>query len=343
MTNRIKLSDEFRQDLFQNVLSTQNISLHELSRRIGCGYAAIKKWRAGKSLIPEEKIKDLLSFSSYDDRILRNNTEAVLPENWGEVLGGNTSYKKNKKQINAKLAYARSFIKQETVIPSNIDDDIWELVGVLLGDGCLSKHFSKYDDRWTYEVILTGNMEDDLDHYRNRIVPLLKEKFNLTGHYNFRPENHVIYIRIKNKLVFDFFKKLGMPVGKKKDKIRITDEMFKSPSSTKAAILRGLLDTDGHIFARKDEGYKYPHLEISSGSIAFLEDIKLLIRGFGLPAYIHTSVRRGGKTGGNVLIRGGKNLKIWMERIGSSHPVHINRYNTWLLTGKLLPKGPLVQ
>ena len=175
-------------------------------------------------------------------------------------------------------------------------------------------------------------MTDDLDYYSLRIVPILKEKFNLSGHYRTRSTDHVIYIRIKNKRVFDFFKGLGMPVGKKKNKIRITRKMFKSSASVKAALLRGLLDTDGHIFARKDEGYKYPYLEISSGSDKFLDDIKRLIREFGLPAYIHDT---------NVLIRGGKNLKGWMEMIGSSHPVHTNRYDTWLSTGKLLPKRAL--
>lgn len=330
--SRIKLKDAFRSSLFQNVLETQDISLFGLSKKLNCGYSAIKKWRKGKCLLPEDVLNLLLSFSTYTHIDAENNTETVFLDNWGEQLGGATFYKKYKHQIKLKLAHARSFIKQKTLIPTRIDNDIWELFGVLLGDGCLSKYFSEYEHRWVYEVILTGNMNDDLNYYTLRIIPILKEKFNLSGCYHIRAEDHVICIRIKNKRVFDFFKELGMPIGKKKNKIRITKEMFKSTASAKAAILRGLLDTDGHIFARKDEGYKYPYLEISSGTHRFLEDIKQLILEFGLPAYLHDT---------NVLIRGGKNLRLWMEKIGSSHPVHINRYNTWLLEGKLLPKRAL--
>jgi hypothetical protein len=337
---RVELTSDFRYRLFEGVLSRNNLTLKELSKKLGCGYSGIKNWRSGKNLIPESFLNALIMMSTQDIKDnLDKNMISKLDENWGERLGGRNFYKKYHRQIKSRLAHARSFIKQKS-FPTMPDNDIWELMGVLLGDGCLSKYYAKYERRFIYEISFTGNMFDDLDFYRQRIIPILREKFEVSGNYYLRPKYHVICIRIRSKRIFNFFRDLGMPVGKKKKTIRITSRMFRESLDVKAAILRGLLDTDGHIFARKDEGYKYPHLEISSGSISFLKDLNLLIRTFGLPAYLHVYVR-GQREGGNVLIRGGKNIKLWMERIGSSNPTHINRYNTWLLTGKLLPKKGL--
>ena len=331
---RIRLTSAFRSALFEDVLTKNNLTLYQLSEKLNSGYSGLKKWRSGKTLIPEDVLRTLIGMSS--DRLRDAAGEYIterLSENWGCCLGGKTFARKYTKDMNKRMDGVRSFIRSSTrlKIPS-IDNDVWELFGVILGDGCLSKYFSRCQRGDVYEVLLTGNMTDDLQYYIRRIIPIIRLKFGSKADYHFRPDVHVIFIKIKSKPIFEFFKTLGVPVGKKKNKIRIPDRVFRSGDAVKAAVLRGLLDTDGHIFARKDEGYKYPYLEISSGSNKFLDDIKSLIRDFGLPAYIH---------GGNVLIRGGKNLKLWMEKIGSSHPVHINRYNMWLSTGILLPKRAL--
>ncbi|MDE1850514.1 MAG: hypothetical protein KGH54_01825 [Candidatus Micrarchaeota archaeon] len=329
-SNRIKLKDEFRLKLFTSILLEHSINLKQLSKQLGCGYSAIKKWRSGASLIPENTLEILVTMSATSLRSeLNQNILANLPDNWGEKLGGKLYVDKYKKIIKSRMIYVRKF-KPSSKIP-NVDDEVWELIGVCLGDGCLSKYFSNYDGRWSYNIIFTGHMTDDFAYYTNFLLPLIKDKFNVSPKPTFREEENVIVVAIRSKPIFNFFKKLGMPVGKKLKKIRITKPM-KASTGSRAAILRGLLDTDGHIFARKDEGYKYPYLKITSGSNIFLKNIKSVIRGFGLPAYIH---------GDDVQIRGGKNLKIWMQAIGSSHPTHINRYNSWLSTGKLLPKRAL--
>jgi len=331
---RIRLKDDFRLKLFENTLSKTNLSLFELSKKLNCSYSGIKTWRSGGRLIPEDVFTLLLNIS--DEKIrneAHNNIVSRYDSNWGAKLGGDNSYKNRKKQIYSNMRYIRSF-RQSPKIPkdSEIDTDIWELIGICLGDGCLSKYFSKYENRWQYEVLFTGNLKDDTKYYEDCIIPILRSKFDLRTNYHARTKENVIYIAIKSKRIFNFFKLLGMPVGKKKDKIRITNTMFNSSSNIKAAILRGLLDTDGHIFARKDEDYKYPHLKITSASNKFLNDIKILINEFNMPAYIH---------GDDVLIRGSKNLKKWMKIIGSSHPINNYRYKQWLETGKLLPKHQL--
>lgn len=335
LENRIKLNDDFRVELFQNVLKNEDINLYELSKKLGCGYSAIKNWNSGARLIPENIFNKLLDKSNEDIRELVSEKSSIYPHNWGMKLGGTVSYKKYKNQIDSKMAYARSFIHGIDI--PKVDLDIWELLGVCLGDGCLSKFFSKYESRWLYQITFTGNMNDDRTYYLNRVIPILRSKFNLTGYYYTRPEEHVICIPIKSKRIFDFLNDLGMPIGDKKNKIRITDRMFNNSNAVKAAILRGLLDTDGCIYARKDENYRYLEVKITSGTKPFLYDIKSLIRDFGLPAYVHWQEKR---DSGDVVLRGNNNIEKWMAKIGTSHPLIRERYNEWILTGKLLPKNP---
>ncbi len=230
------------------------------------------------------------------------------------------------------MATVRSFKKGLTVPTLNIqtDEDVLEFTGALMGDGCLSKYYSKYDKNYAFEVVLTGNVVDDLQYYSDRLIPIIRSKFNSKANYYLRPGCNTIYLRMKNRSVFDLFEKFGVPVGEKKDKIRAPAFVLKGTASAKAAFLRGMLDTDGHIFARKDEEYKYPYVKITSASAKFLEDLKEMIRGLGLPAYIHDT---------DVLIRGKRNIKLWMKKIGTSHPVHRARYEAWLSTGKMMPKG----
>lgn len=333
---RLQLGDSFRRKLFDSILKENNLTLHDLSTRLGCGYSGLKRWRRGEDLLPETFFNALLELSNSKIKSeARKSIIKRIPDGWGRGLGGKNTANKYTKFLKQRMKRVRSF-KDGLYVPdfetAEMDDEIWELVGAALGDGCLSSYYATYGKQKIFELILTGNMHDDLEYYKRRLVPLLQSKFKSKTNYHFRPENNVIYLRLKSRGLFNLFNKLGVPVGKKKNKLRITEQIFHSNVSAKAAILRGLLDTDGHIFARKDEGYKYPYLKITSGSSRFLQDLKKLIREFGPPAYIH---------GTDVLIRGGGNLSLWMKKIGSSHPMNINRYNTWLSTGRLLPKRAL--
>ena len=115
----------------------------------------------------------------------------------------------------------------------------------------------------------------------------------------------------------------------------MTERMLNLPVEHKCKIIRGLFDTDGNRCARKDENYKYPYLVITTSSGRLRSQLKVVLRNFGFPAYIHSK---------DVVVRGAKNAKKWMKMIGSSHPTHRKRFDIWLKTGRLLPKyGPVDQ
>jgi hypothetical protein len=97
--------------------------------------------------------------------------------------------------------------------------------------------------------------------------------------------------------------------------------------------MRGLFDTDGCLFARKDEGYRLPHISICSKSKSFREQICKLLREQNYPAYINNI---------NVRIKGIKNVKRWFSDIGSSNKRNLLKYEYFLKHG-YLPSKLLVQ
>lgn len=325
---RVLIKKDFPKIFFNHILVKRNINLKKLSTELDVSYSTVKNWKAGKFLIPVRIFEKLLGISDQHFQKVINKKVVVKSSNWGQILGGQAVAKKFEQKMKTRMQYIRKF--KETVLIPSMDSSVWELFGICLGDGCLSKYFSNSENIWRYEVAFTGHRNDDREYYNNFLLPLLHSKFLLKTKARERSYDNTIRIHIRSKKIFDFFQKIGMPVGKKKGKLRISKNILESSKQTKAAILRGLLDTDGQIFARKDENYRYPYLIITSADQTFLKQLKKIIREFDLPAYIHTS---------NVVIRGGENLKNWMKLIDSSHPIHKARYEYWKNTGKLFPKG----
>ena len=61
--DRIKLEDTFRAKLFGSVLARHNMTLLGLSKRLGCGYSAVKNWNSGKNLLPKGTLDKMLVLS----------------------------------------------------------------------------------------------------------------------------------------------------------------------------------------------------------------------------------------------------------------------------------------
>ena len=106
--------------------------------------------------------------------------------------------------------------------------------------------------------------------------------------------------------------------------------MLNLPTKNLNVIIRGLLDTDGHINARKDEKYKYPYVTITSYSGLLRNQLKAILRSQNFPAFIHAE---------SVSVRGIKHIHKWFELIGSSNSRIINKYEEFCKTGKIVP-GP---
>ena len=63
-----------------------------------------------------------------------------------------------------------------------LDEDLAEVVGALIGDGCLCKFWSKARRTWRYELLFTGGWDKDHEYYTARIQPIIYEKFGIKGY-----------------------------------------------------------------------------------------------------------------------------------------------------------------
>src|SRR3989344_2341609 len=107
-------------------------------------------------------------------------------------------------------------IKREIKVPSNINNDLAYILGVLAGDG----HISPID----YAIHCAGNQKDEIEFYEVIIKKLffklfnwrLKLKYFSDGTYGFRSGSKLVHTYLVNK--FD------VPIGKKYSKLKISDK-----------------------------------------------------------------------------------------------------------------------
>lgn len=225
----------------------------------------------------------------------------------------------------------RMHTKTRGKIKIKINRRFLEFYGALMGDGCLSKVMAS-SGRVYYYVQLTGNKILDRDYHENYLIPLIKKEFNVPFRLKERKWENTIDLISTNKVLFMALKDFGFPVGKKGKSLKIPQKIHTLGWGSKKYLIRGLFDTDGCISARKDEGYKYPHIIISSQSIILIKQLYSMLRERGYPAWIT-------KKKDEVRIKGRKNTIKWMNDIGSSNKRHTFKYELWLKKGILPVKA----
>ena len=94
-----------------------------------------------------------------------------------------------------------------------ITSDVAEVLGVLLGDGCVFQYDK--DHGQINGVAFTGH-SSELGYYENFVKPVIEVFFAVHGRLNLRKDNTTRY-RIYSKSLVLTLVALGIPVGKKFD------------------------------------------------------------------------------------------------------------------------------
>lgn len=193
--------------------------------------------------------------------------------------------------------------------------ELAELLGIMIGDGCLSRSGGKY------LIYISGHKIDDLKYHQSITKHLFKKVFNKIVDIKFKSKEETLFIRFSDKSIFQKFKSFGIPVGKKYLDLNIPtlvkeEKLF-------VHFLRGLFDTDGCIVLSKQhrEIPYYPRIEITSKTEIFLIRILKRLRKFNF--YGSVSNKGGGY---RLEIPGFKNLDLWLNIVGSSNPKHKKKF-----------------
>lgn len=143
-----------------------------------------------------------------------------------------------------------------------------EFLGVLAGDG----HMNAV----THEVSITGHKENDSKYINETVYGFFETLFGLTP--KIRIQNNAIRCWVYSKRLTSFISDtFGVPIGKKKNKIRIPDSIIKDKKLFMPYI-RGLFDTDGSVYTHHGKDVM---LEISSASPDFRGDIAKCLTNMG--------------------------------------------------------------
>lgn len=191
-----------------------------------------------------------------------------------------------------------------------------ELVGILLGDG----HLSKYK----FQIVITLNSDLEKE-YVTFIYALLKDLFKIEPKIRFFRNKKAIQIGLNSKIIFNLLNRdVGIPSCRRKTKPnnKIPDYIFNNKKLLKACI-RGLFDTEGSLSIRH---HKAIRLSIFNNSPFLLKSIYVGLKNLGFNAILKTRSVRLNRT--SEIIR-------FFKEIGSNNPYKKKRYELWYKTGKL--------
>jgi len=214
-------------------------------------------------------------------------------------------------------------------IPSKISVELAEEVGWHIGDGSMNFYKNRGKSRGFYQ--LRGHIEDDEDHYEERIKPLFDKLFGLKINIRKMPSTRVIGFQIWNDKLVNFKKNLGLPLGYKYE-VPIP-KVFLSKDNLKKAVIRGIFDTDGGVYLERKNNKLYPRLSIITISFKLSEQLLELFSGMGFRATRYSQLYNrdfNRKRSYIITIRGVEMFHKFMKEISPKNPKHIKKYQKFL-------------
>ncbi|HUS49978.1 MAG TPA: LAGLIDADG family homing endonuclease [Candidatus Paceibacterota bacterium] len=306
-------------DFFKEILEKERKSLNGMSKKLLIHYSPLKRYARGELTIPKEVFDRLIKISPRKNYWIIKTR--YMGDNWGQIKGG------KKSSGGRDMDYVRKF-RQIKIVKIRLNKFFCEFYGLLLGDGCIST-YNVGENKQKTTIIISGNKRLD-SKYLRYMKERIKKEFGINAYYYEYKNKNVCTLSIRNKkFALDLNSRFNVPIGIKYNKLRISKRITSLPWHLKKHTIKGLFDSDGSIYARKDEEYKWPIISIRSKNPKFLEQICNILRKQNYPAYFSRW---------NVSIRGIKNIKKWFKDIGSSNQRNILKYQYFLKNKRLPPK-----
>ncbi len=208
-----------------------------------------------------------------------------------------------------------------------MNEEIAELIGAILGDGCLSTYWDECNKRQRYDIVFTGHTHD-YKYYTQNIIPTIRKNFGIKGYLRLRKDDNTTRYAISSKRVFEYFKKFKIPIGKKGPFLKIPKEILQK-RNLKIACIRGIFDTDGTIYSRYSKAYsnhpkKYDYgvIQFTSISRPLITQIHGTLKSIGIKPYKISVRQRSFATG----ITDQKEIIKFFRTIKPNNKHHLQRY-----------------
>lgn len=218
-----------------------------------------------------------------------------------------------------------------------LDKNMAELIGIIIGDGCISKYKNK-----NYRIFISGNKIED-KYYMENYLPYLVKKCLGKKPYLYQGKNGALIVQFHNEAFRLFLKKIGITENKTKS-ISIPKQIMENPNLLKRCI-RGIADTDFTLIFTRN--HNYPRITAKFASKNLVKDLEKSLRKMNFTLNTIYDFRqkdnRKNKIGitNNINLDGPHNLKKWLDLIGFVNLRIISRYELWKKEGFLEPKTTL--
>jgi len=203
-------------------------------------------------------------------------------------------------------------------LPEQMNEELAELVGIMLGDGSLQKNHN-----YTYSVRIAFDARKE-KRYCEFVKRLIFNNFNILAKTTLNKKKNCITLYFYSKQLTDYFHEfLGIQYSPKNLK-EIPNHVYKN-DIFKCAFVRGLFDTDGCITNQKMGKYTYNLIKICTAHSVFAKNIKELLSQLRINSFICTKKDKFGHLGFDVVIRN-KNCFHFFDIIGSNNAKNIEKW-----------------
>lgn len=224
-----------------------------------------------------------------------------------------------------------------------LNENMSELVGSIIGDGCISKNGKRND----YRIFISGNPIEDKD-YMEGYLPTLIEKCLNKKPSVYLGKNGALIVQFQNEAFRLFLDRLGIKERKTKN-VDIPKQILKDKGLLLKCI-RGIADADFTLIFTKKHTNKnfYPRISAQFASYKLVKTLEKALRSMNFTLNTRYKMKIEDKRGFNwsinqINLDGPHNLERWLKLIGFSNQRILTRYNVWKKYGYLIPKTTLPQ
>ncbi|QQG49405.1 MAG: hypothetical protein HY247_03635 [archaeon] len=133
-------------------------------------------------------------------------------------------------------------------VPPDVTPDLAEVIGLHLGDGCLSR---RLHGRHESNVVAFTAHKSEFWYYEEFVKPTMETTFGVSGRLYLRNDNTTRY-HINDKELVTYLSGLGLPIGKKADAM-IPRVIFKKGYTSRC--IRGVYHAEGSLYRRYSKAY----------------------------------------------------------------------------------------
>lgn len=302
---------------FKNIKEKSHFSWQEIARICKVSLHTLFDWRRGKYSIPLQKIDIIRKEFGITPSLSYKKRQKYWYIKKASKLGGLARNEKhgNPGTPEGRIRGGRNSARRGPVFFPRRSTLLAEFIGVMLGDGGISKYQSR----------ITLDIKRDKE-YVFFVAGLIEKLFKIKPSvYRWRKRSTCVIVVSSVDLV-KFLVRQGLVIGNKiKQSIRIPSWLFKK-KIWQFACIRGIFDTDGSIFLDKHriKGREYKNLGMvfTSHSVLLIKDISRILENYGYNPTI--------SCGKQIFIRKEREIKRYFREIGTSNTKHNRRFKAFL-------------